>query len=242
VLIAQRVEEILARPLAMDDAVQLALLNTAGCRPPFSNSASVRPIWCRPADWPTPASASAQDQGEEIEIERGLHFNLVRLLAMPLLQEVESRRFAQTQGMAAMNVLSLAAETRKAWVQAVAAQESVRYAAQVMQAAEASAELARRMLQAGNFNRLQQSREQSFYAEAALGLARAQQAQHATRERLTRMMGLWGAQTAFRLPERLPTCRPGRGNCPRSNAPPSSSGWTCRARAWPPSRRPATWD
>jgi len=117
---------------------------------------------------------------------------------------VESRRFAQTQGMVAMNVLSLAAETRKAWVQAVAAQESVRYAAQVMQAAEASAELARRMAQAGNFNRLQQSREQSFYAEAALGLARAQQAQQAKRERLTRLMGLWGAQTAFRLPERLP--------------------------------------
>jgi len=81
---------------------------------------------------------------------------------MPLRHEVESRRFAQTQGMVAMNVLSLAAETRKAWVQAVAAQKSERYAAQVMQAAEASAELARRMAQAGNFNRLQQSREQSF--------------------------------------------------------------------------------
>ena len=77
-----------------------------------------------------------------------------------------------------------------------------------MQAAQASAELARRMAAVGNFNKLQQAREQSFYADAALGLARAQQAQTSTRERLTRLLGLWGAQTAFTLPERLPDLPP----------------------------------
>ena len=56
----------------------------------------------------------------------------------------------------------------------------------------------------GNFNKLQRAREQSFYADAALNLARAEQAQRAARERLTRLLGLWGAQTAFTLPERLP--------------------------------------
>jgi outer membrane protein TolC len=107
-----------------------------------------------------------------------------------------------------MQVLSLAADTRKAWVQAVAAEESVRYSRQVMQAAEAGAELARRMAQVGNFNKLQQAREQGFYADAALNLARAEQQQRATRERLTRLLGLWGAQTSFKLPERLPDLPP----------------------------------
>jgi outer membrane protein TolC len=37
-----------------------------------------------------------------------------------------------------------------------------------------------------------------------LGLARAEQAKLATREQLIRLLGLWGDQTAFRLPERLP--------------------------------------
>jgi outer membrane protein TolC len=101
-------------------------------------------------------------------------------------------------------VLSLAADTRKAWIQAVAAHESVRYSRQVMQAAEASAELARRMAQVGNFNKLQQAREQAFYADAALNLVRAEQYQRATRERLIRLLGVWGTQTEFRLPERLP--------------------------------------
>jgi outer membrane protein TolC len=73
-----------------------------------------------------------------------------------------------------------------------------------MEAAEAGAELARRMAAIGNFNKLQLAREQSFYADAALALARAEQAQLGSRERLTRLLGLWGAQAAFQLPERLP--------------------------------------
>jgi len=75
---------------------------------------------------------------------------------------------------------------------------------QVKSAAEASAELARRMAAVGNWNRLQQAREQGFYADAALNLARAERAQVRARERLTRLMGLWGTQTQFQVPERLP--------------------------------------
>ena len=98
----------------------------------------------------------------------------------------------------------MASDTRKAWVQAVAATETVRYARQVMEAASASAELARRMAVTGNFNALQHAREQSFQADATLNLARAEQWQRASRERLTRLLGLWGEQTGFQLPERLP--------------------------------------
>jgi len=60
------------------------------------------------------------------------------------------------------------------------------------------------MAQVGNFSKLQQAREQGFYADAALGLVRAEQARRSTRERLTRLLGLWGSQAAYRLPERLP--------------------------------------
>jgi outer membrane protein TolC len=203
--IDRRVDELLAQPLAMDDAVQLALLNNRGLQAAFFELGISEADLVQAGRLPNPGfSVGRLRRGDEIEWERGLHFDLARLLALPLLRQIETRRYAQVQGAAALNVLTLAAQTRKAWVQAVAAEESVRYSVQVMQAAEASAELARRMLQAGNFNKLQQAREQSFYADAALNLARAQQARHATRERLTRLLGLWGTQTAFVLPGRLP--------------------------------------
>jgi outer membrane protein TolC len=203
--IDRRVAELLARPLAADDAVQLALLNNKGLQAAFFELGITEADVVQAGRLPNPGfSFGRLKRGQEIELDFGLHFNLARLVAMPWIREIEQGRMALAQGEAATRVLALAAETRKAWVLAVAAQESVRYGTQVMQAAEAGAELARRMAQVGNFNKLQQAREQAFYADAALSLARAQQQQRAARERLTRLLGLWGGQLQFTLPERLP--------------------------------------
>jgi len=200
-----RVAELLRQPLDMDAAVQIALLNNRGLQASFQELGIAEADVVQAGRLPNPGFSFGRfTRGDEVELERGLHVNLARLLAMPMLGAVQSRRFEQTQGALAMQVLSLAADTRKAWVQALAAEEGLRYQRQVQQAALAGAELARRMEQVGNFNKLQRAREQGFAADAALGLARAEQAQRATRERLVRLLGLWGPQTAFTLPERLP--------------------------------------
>lgn len=203
--IEKRVAELLAQPLSADDAVQVALLNNKGLQAAFFELGISEADLVQAGRVPNPGFTFGRlRRGDEIELERGLHFNLARLLAMPLIREVESRRFERTQRGATMQLLSLAADTRKAYFTAVAADETVRYMRQVQQSAEAGAELARRLAQTGNWNRLNQAREQSFYADAALNLARALRAQTAARERLTRLMGLWGVRTEFKLPERLP--------------------------------------
>jgi Outer membrane efflux protein len=203
--INQRVTELLKKPLSMDDAVQVTLLNNRGLQASFAELGITEAEVVQAGRLSNPGfSFGRSTRGDEIEIERSLHVNLARLLAMPWIGPIEARRFQQTQNTMALTVLTLAADTRKAWVNAVAASEAVRYANQVKQAADASAELARRMEQVGNFNKLQRAREQSFSADAALNVAHAEQAQRATRERLTRLMGAWGAQTQFTLPERLP--------------------------------------
>ncbi len=207
--IGRRVAELLAKPLSMDDAVQVALLNNRGLQASFHTLGISEAERVQAGRLPNPGFSFGRfTRGDEVEIERGVHLNLARLIAMPMVGAIESRRVEQAQGEAAAQVLALAAETRKAYINALAAEEGVRYQLQVRQTAEASAELARRMAQVGNFNKLQQMREQSFYAEATQGLARAQQQSLATRERLTRLLGLWGEQTRFKLPERLPDLPP----------------------------------
>ena len=202
--IDRRVAALLAQPLTADDAVQVALLNNRGLQATYQELGIGEAERVQAGRLANPGfSFSRLQRGGEIELERGLHVNLARLLVLPQIQQMEARRFAQTQGMVTTRVLALATDTRKAYVNAVAAEETVRYRRQVMQAADAGAELARRMAQVGNFSKLQQAREQGFYADAALNLAHAQQAQRATRERLTRLLGLWGEQAAFKLPERL---------------------------------------
>ena len=213
--INQRVAALLAQPLSTDDAVQIALLNNRGLQAALQDLGIGAAELAQAGRLPNPGfSYGRSTRGDEVELERGLHFNLARLLALPQMQQLEARRFAQTQGSVTLAVLALAAETRKAHVHAVAAEEGVRYRRQVMQAAEASAELARRMAQVGNFNKLQQAREQSFYADSALNLAQAMQAQMAARERLTRLLGLWGEQAAFKLPTRLPDLPPAAADQP----------------------------
>jgi outer membrane protein TolC len=203
--VAQRVSELLARPLAADDAVQVALLNNRGLRASFAELGITEAEVVQAGRLPNPGFSFARlKRGDEVELERGFHFNVARLIAMPLIQQLEARRLARVQADTTLAVLALAADTRKAYIQALAAEETVRYMQQVRQTAEASAELARRMQQVGNFNKLQRAREQAFYADAALNLARAEQVRRSTRERLTRLMGLWGPQTAFELPARLP--------------------------------------
>jgi outer membrane protein TolC len=203
--IDQQVRALLAQPLTVDDAVQVALLNNRGLQATFQELGITEAEVVQAGRLPNPGFSFARlKRGDEVELERGFHFNLARLIAMPYIGQMEARRFEQTKTLVAMRVLSLAADTRKAYYNALAAQETVRYMRQVQQAAEASAELARRMEQVGNFNKLQRAREQRFHADAAINLARAEQAQRATRERLTRLLGAWGAQTGFTLPERLP--------------------------------------
>jgi outer membrane protein TolC len=203
--IERRVGELLAKPLTADDAVQLALLNNRGLQARFHDLGITETEVVQAGRLPNPGfSFGRMKQGDEVELERGLHLNLARLLAIPLVTRMEARRFEQVKHEVTMDMLTLAADTRKAYFQALAAEESLRYMRQVKDVAEASAELARRMEAVGNFNKLARAREQSFYADAMLGLARAEQVQRSSRERLIRLLGLWGTQTQFALPERLP--------------------------------------
>jgi outer membrane protein TolC len=104
----------------------------------------------------------------------------------------------------ALQVVRLAADTRRAYFQAVAAKQSLVYMRQAAQATEASAELAQRMASVGNWSKLDHAREQVFHVEVTAQLARAEHAAQASRERLVRLMGLSGVGAPIRLPERLP--------------------------------------
>jgi outer membrane protein, multidrug efflux system len=136
--------------------------------------------------------------------ERAFGFNLFGLLSTPWRAKWQSQVHEQNTLATAQRVAKLAADTRKAWFMAVAAQQSAEYAEQSKVAAEAAGELARRMARVGNWSRLNQAREQAFLADATTALAKAQNAAFAEREKLIRLLGLWGNQTQFELPTRLP--------------------------------------
>lgn len=93
----------------------------------------------------------------------------------------------------------IALRAYKAWVNAVAAERSAQLLREAKTTAETADELTRRMVRAGNVSRLTQAQSQATLSDAAVALARGEQAAFAAREQLIRVLGVWGAQTNFTL-------------------------------------------
>lgn len=202
---AARVNELLKQPLTPESAVEIALLNNRGLQAGFSELGIAEAERVRAGRLANPTFSFGRLAGGGVtEIDRSVMFNVLGLLTLPAASQVAQGQLEQAQYQAAFDAVGVAADARKAFFGAVAARDLVKYSEQVKDAADASSELARRMLQAGNFNKLAQMREQSFQTDATASLARARHQAVAERERLVRMLGLSGDQLAFTLPERLP--------------------------------------
>jgi len=200
-----RVTELLKQPLTAESAVELALLNNRGLQASFSELGIAEADRVRAGRLANPSFGFGRLSAHGgAEIDRSVVFNVLGLLTLPIASEVAQRQLEQAQVQAAFDAVGVATEARKAFFGAVAAQNLVGYYEQVKDAADASNDLARRMLEAGNFNKLAQMREQAFYADATANLARARHQAVAERERLVRALGLSGDQLGFKLPERLP--------------------------------------
>lgn len=199
-------EQLLSSPLSMDDAVQLALANSPSMQALLAQS------------WADMAAANQGGRianpmltfervrlGDELELGRLLSFGLLDLLTLPQRQTVARNQVAQARTQLSATVVEQVSQVRQAWVRAVAAQQLVQYAGQVNRAAQAGAELARRLQEVGNFTKLQRARQQVFHADATAQLASSQHAATSAREELVRQLGLSDAQSAqLKLPDRLP--------------------------------------
>lgn len=200
-----RVAEILSQPLTPDTAVELALLNNRSLQASLAELRIAEADLVQAGRMRNPGfSFSRLRTGNDLEIDRSIFFELGSLITMPLRQGLEQRRFERAQLAAAGNVVSLAAGVRRAWFNAIAARQSAQYLSQVVEAARAGAELGQRLARVGNWSKLDEARERAFYAESIAQLARSRQNAVAAREQLTRLLGVWGDNVNFKLPERLP--------------------------------------
>ncbi|KWT97259.1 MULTISPECIES: TolC family protein [unclassified Variovorax] len=199
-------EELLSKPLSQADAVQVALANSPALQALVAENWANIAAANQTSRLPNPVFTFERMRlGDELEIGRLLSFGLVDLILLPQRLAISKSQAAQAKVQLTGTVVDQVTQVRQAWVRAVAAQQSLQYAEQVKDSAEASAELARRMQLIGNFSKLQRARQQVFYADAVTQLASARHAVTATREELVRALGLADAQTAkLKLPERLP--------------------------------------
>lgn len=202
-------EQQRTRSFSMEEAVRVALLRNQSLRALYYRSSLSESAM-------TDAIVGADSQGRIDPFTQEHRFIVAATapLARPLASEVERRNAARARIEVASEMLQIANAVRRAWIGAVAAAENARYLEKALVSAEAGTELARRMVRVGNWPRANELRERAFEGEVAASLARARQAAMVEREKLTKLLGLWGSDAHYTLPERLPDLPASPANLP----------------------------
>lgn len=199
------IQQWLQQPVDSDTAIRIALLNNASLQARLAELGLQDAQRVQALTLANPYLTLGRfANGHEREIERQLSFGLVEIVTLPWRTRWLGWQMERAKLDAAQDVLRLAADTRRAWLRAVAAEQVLATRERMHEAAEAGSELARRMARVGNWSRLRQARELAVQQDASAQLARARLAAAQEREQLTRLMGLWGMQTEYRLPQQLP--------------------------------------
>src|SRR5262245_54045538 len=200
-----RVTRLLHPPLSADAAVQIALLNNLDLQAAY-NRLGIAEALAVKASRPPAISFSLSDISTpvELDIERKVIGSVLSLVTMPARTRIASDQFAQAELRAAEDTLRVAAETRRAYVRAIASREIAAAVGEAKANAEASAELSGHLQQTGAVNKLDQARREVFATETDADLMSSRQQAAAAKERLTRLMGLWQSDLDAYLPGALP--------------------------------------
>ncbi|RYZ06595.1 MAG: TolC family protein [Comamonadaceae bacterium] len=198
-------DALLSAEVDADSAVRIALLMSPRLEQAYATLELSDAERVQASTLPNPSVAFGRLSGStEREIDRLLQFNVLGLVLLPWQARWAAQRHEVARLQAARTVIAVAADTRRAWFDAMAAEEALGPLGEAQEAADLAAELARSMVSRGNWSHAQGARVELAQAQARAGLVLARGHALATRERLTRSMGLPHDDARYRLPARLP--------------------------------------
>jgi len=201
---AEAVRKLLSRPLTAEAAVQIAVLNNHGLQATYEKLGIARADLIQAGLLRNPVLSGSAAFGPSIEWEAALIEDLLNFFTLAARRRAAEAGFEQTKLEVASRVFDLAAEVRSAYYALVGDMQALELLRTAAQGSEAAAALAERQVEAGTLGRLEQSMHQVLYAQTLLELSRAEAASRRDRERLNRLLGLWGRDIHWKTPERLP--------------------------------------
>lgn len=200
----ERVEALVTQPLSADSAVQISLLSNRDLQAAYNDLGISEAAYVQASLPKNPGLSFMLYGGTGItNFETRLIENILDLATLPARTKIAAEHYAHAKHVAISTTLGLAADVRRAWVRAVAAERQVRFLEQSRATADEAARLVAKLGEAGQGDQLDQAEIAAFYAEISVRLGQARISARRERERLTRLLGLWGPEVAFRLPDDL---------------------------------------
>ncbi len=204
----REIDALLASPLTVEAAVQIALLENRNLQMDYERLGIARADLVQAGLLENPVFSTSvrlpDGSGSGTNLEFGLVQSFLDVLLRPVRREIARTRFSEAERSVAAAVVEFAAEVRRAYFEALGAEQAAALRGLIAEAAQASAELAFRLHEAGNISDLQYASELGLYEGARVAWARAEAERLAAREELTRHMGLFGTRVAWTLPDSLP--------------------------------------
>ena len=199
------IHRLLQKELSVDTAVQIALLNNRDLQSSYASLGIARADLMEAGLLDNPVISYTYYAGSAGSIvEASIVQNFVSVFTLSARKKVGQAAADRAVAETAQRVLDLAWQVRTQYYVVVGDAQALELMRQIVTATDAAAELARRQLAAGNLNRRDQAVQQAFYAQALLDASQAEIQLSSDREKLNRLMGLWGTQTRWSTPARLP--------------------------------------
>lgn len=193
-----------------DTAVQVALLNNKGLQAAYADiGVSAAEVWQQSLPLNPKVSLGvlglgAPEVGLFRAVEGAVTTNLLAMATRDQRMKIAKAEFGAARLRALNATLSVATDTRRAWIEAVGAFEAVSALNQAQKAADAASALAAELGRTGAFSKAAQAREHAFFAELTGQKAEAVLAARLAKQDLARLMGLWGEDLEFYVPDALP--------------------------------------
>jgi cobalt-zinc-cadmium efflux system outer membrane protein len=203
---AEKLDSLLRRRLVADDAVQIALLANRKLQAIYSGLGVAQADLVQAGLLKNPIFHGAffAQRGGKPEFEVGADLNFLEIFYLPLRKRVAAARFEEAKLVVSGAVLELAGQVRSAFYAHQANEQMLELRQTIVQALDASLEIARRLSAAGNITDLDLARERAQFEASRLALRSAEVAVRQSREQMNSLMGLWGKEANWQTDGRLP--------------------------------------
>jgi len=206
--VSRAVHSLLRRPLTADTAVRIALLNNRGLQATLekigvANADLIEAgLLKNPVFEASPRFPDGPPGATDLELSVAQDF--LDLIMLPLRKKIAAQELARTELQVGDAVLQLAADTKTAFYQFQGAREMLTAAKATDTASDAATQLSARLHDAGNISDLDLANQQAASSQSKADVMAAEFVTNVAREKLNRLMSLWGADLDWQASGELP--------------------------------------
>jgi len=206
--IADRVSKLLNGGLTRERAIELALINNPRLQETYEelDVSQADLVQAGLLSNPTLSGSVGFPIGNvgRSEYEVSLVQSFLDIFMLPLRKRFAEKQFIAETLRVAHAALEVTADVSKEFAELQAAEQTVAMMGAISEAAGAAADLAASQFEAGNITERTVTSERAVDEQTRLELARDQMTLLEHREKLNRLLGLWGPRTTWKIAEKLP--------------------------------------